>query len=299
MIILPSLLALYALAHTPGCSSALSNRTIDDAYGDAVTGLLPTYGPPNAPWRWVVPDAAETLDNSWHDVTVADGATYTVTIQFTGMAIYFYGIVPNLVPGAPVDRTVNLTFGLDDAFTGSYIHVPDPTTAAMMYHFALDGLSNNTHMLVAQAQSSSWLFFDYAIYTFEDGEAVATSTTTAPVESGSANSSQNSSGQTAASSRSHFPTAIVVGSICGVLGVISLAGVVWRKRGRRYRNGHRGPNPLEPFLAGQGQAPPSGWRAKIHMHDSRQLLQSHTEETATMLPPYTPRVWGPGLKVSS
>ncbi|KAF7373245.1 hypothetical protein MSAN_00533400 [Mycena sanguinolenta] len=357
MIIRLSLLALCASVYTPGCISAVSNRTIDDVYGDAVTGLHPSYGPPQAPWNSVVdnnctaclvqPDAAQTVDHSWHDVT-ADGATYAVTIQFTGTAIYFFGIVPNTVPGHPlVTRAINTTFSLDGASAGSYVHFPDPTTTSMLYHvpmLAVDNLSNTAHTLVAQAHNLSLLIFDYAIYTFDDEEAAptiapvpttdpigASKSSAATIESDGTGSStriggstatssasketvitvevtstassagsQNSSNETAGSSGSHFPAAIVVGSICGVLGVISLAGAVWCRKNRREPRVLS----LEPFLTGQGQAPDSGPKAKITMQDSAQfsavlpvpglkilmnnLRQSHTAETATALPPYTP-----------
>jgi hypothetical protein len=53
MINRPFILAIYALALFQGCLSALSNRTIDDFNGDAVTGVIPVYDPPNG-WNAVV-----------------------------------------------------------------------------------------------------------------------------------------------------------------------------------------------------------------------------------------------------
>ncbi|KAJ6476369.1 hypothetical protein C8R45DRAFT_834314 [Mycena sanguinolenta] len=168
-------LALYGFLYIQGCISAVSNRTIDDINGDTVTGLIPSYGPPDAPWNAnnnctgcrLQPDASQTVDLTWHDVTVDDGATTTVSIQFTGTAIYFFGIVPNTVTGDPIIQVVNVTFSLDGASTGSYTHIPDSTTT-ILYHvpmLAVDNLSNSAHILIANAQSSSWFFFDYAMYT--------------------------------------------------------------------------------------------------------------------------------------
>ncbi|KAF7373242.1 hypothetical protein MSAN_00533100 [Mycena sanguinolenta] len=274
------------------------------ALGDAVTGFLPSYGPPGAPWNLVVdnncticrfqPDASQTVDLSWHDVTVADGATYTVSIQFTGTAMYFFGIVPNTVTGDPIVQAVNVTFSLDGASTGSYIHIPDSTTT-ILYHvpmLAVDNLSNNAHTLVAYAQSSSWFFFDYAIYTFDDGTTVtsvgtpvvsqpptssksddtstgssasassirsssvsqgvipnstvkmittntvqATTTTTAPANgtTGQDNSNQTT-GPSPASSKSHSSIAIVVGSVCGALAILLACTLIWCRRRRSHRN---------------------------------------------------------------
>ncbi|KAJ6457590.1 hypothetical protein C8R45DRAFT_844235 [Mycena sanguinolenta] len=176
MINPPSLLALYALAYIPGCIAALSNRTIDDLCGDSVTGALPTYGPSISEWNqdnncticFVQPDAAQMVNHSWHDTTVRVGdQTHTVSLQFTGTAIYFFGGVPNTVPNAIT--VVNLTFSLDGAFAGSYTHIPDPTTSTFLYSvpmLAMADLNNITHTLIAEAQIPSLLIFDYAMYTW-------------------------------------------------------------------------------------------------------------------------------------
>ncbi|KAJ6476366.1 hypothetical protein C8R45DRAFT_834004, partial [Mycena sanguinolenta] len=168
----------YALAYIPGYIAALSNRTIDDLYGDSVTGVLPTYEPSTSEWNAVVqdnncticvvqPDAAQMVDHSWHDTTVrVGGQTHTVSLQFTGTGIYFFGGVPNTVPNAIT--VVNLTFSLDGAFAGSYTHIPDPTTSTFLYSvpmLAMADLSNTTHTLIAEAQVPSLLIFDYAMYT--------------------------------------------------------------------------------------------------------------------------------------
>ncbi|KAF7345035.1 hypothetical protein MVEN_01666300 [Mycena venus] len=180
MISRPSLIALYALAQALACLSTITNRTIDDFSGDAVTGALPTYSPPNK-WNVVVnsncttcyaqPDASRAVDHSWHDTTVPAGLTYAVTLKFTGTAIYFFGIVPNTIPNT--QTFVNLTFTLDGSFTGAYTHVPDKTSTQILYSvpmLAKEGLSNDAHVLVAEVQSASLLLFDSATYTFDDGK---------------------------------------------------------------------------------------------------------------------------------
>ncbi|KAJ7325564.1 hypothetical protein DFH08DRAFT_711185 [Mycena albidolilacea] len=177
MIILP-FLALYILAQARGCVSRVSNRTIDDFNGDEVTGVVPVYIPAN---RWnvksnctachVQPQQDQAIDNTWHDTTVPAGTTYSVTLEFTGTAIYFFGIVPNSLP--KTQTHVNLAFSLDGASAGTYVHTPDSTSNTILYSvplFAKDRLSNEPHTLVAQAQSSSLLIFDFALYTCVDCE---------------------------------------------------------------------------------------------------------------------------------
>ncbi|KAJ6542808.1 hypothetical protein B0H19DRAFT_957811 [Mycena capillaripes] len=160
-----SLLAFYALALVQVCLSAVSNRTIDDFNGDAVTGALPVYEggwnvDGNCTTCFVQPVSNQAFDHTWHDTTGQN----SVTLQFTGTAIYFFGIVPNTVPFA--DTLVNVTFTVDGAFVGSYTHIPD-TSSTILYNVPMlsaEGLSNKAHTLVAKV--SDLLLFDFAIYTW-------------------------------------------------------------------------------------------------------------------------------------
>lgn len=73
--------------------AALTNRTIDDQFGDSVTGLVPTYSPASA-WSQganctgcgVQLDALNTYDGSWHDSThtPGDAEPRVVDITFNG-----------------------------------------------------------------------------------------------------------------------------------------------------------------------------------------------------------------------
>ncbi|KAF7344110.1 hypothetical protein MVEN_01700800 [Mycena venus] len=199
MISRPFLVALYVLAQARHCISAVSNRTIDDVFGDEISGALPIYTPSPNDWNIVEnnncstcavkPDPALAFNQTWHDVTVPVGSTYSVILNFTGTAIYFFGIVPNTVPNA--DTIVNMTFVLDGASAGTYTHLPN-TSTTILYSVPMlskEGLSNNTHTLVAQVQSSSLLIFDYAIYTFEIDEGITPSTPNIMTPDGSSVSS--------------------------------------------------------------------------------------------------------------
>ncbi|KAJ6476364.1 hypothetical protein C8R45DRAFT_834097 [Mycena sanguinolenta] len=302
-----TLLAFCALAYIPGCISAPSNRTIDDYYGDSVTGALPTYGPSISEWNvnnncttcFVQPDIAQMVNHSWHDTTHERTTLFIIAVSsYSGTAIYFFGVVPNTVPNSIT--VANLTFSLDGAFAGSYTRIPDSTTSIFLYSvpmLALADLSNTTHTLIAEAQIQSLLIFDYAMYTwvlgiflsavdtglivsrFDDGSAVTTSAGT----SASSSASHPTSTSAASPSKSHIPTAIMVGSICGVLAFVLACALIWcrRRRIRRYRNVPQ----LEPdaFVAD----PPS--YASSSIVEARDPTPSGAQTFSTALPPYTPQ----------
>lgn len=90
---LQSLLLLFAKLF-----SALTNVTVDDETGDALTGDKPTYTPlvsgPNGNWAQgstcsvclVKPDASKAFGGTWHDAThvAGDPLQKTIEISFTG-----------------------------------------------------------------------------------------------------------------------------------------------------------------------------------------------------------------------
>ncbi|KAJ6542805.1 hypothetical protein B0H19DRAFT_957855 [Mycena capillaripes] len=168
------LLAIYALTLVQVCLSALSNRTIDDFNGDSVTGALPVY---EGSWNvngncstcYVQLDTSQPFDRTWHDSTQrATEDPYSVTLQFTGTAIYFYGIVPNTAQHGTTkaNTKIDVTFTLDGAAVGEYKHTPD-TSSTILYSVPMlssTGLSNKAHTLVVTY--TDLLIFDYAMYTW-------------------------------------------------------------------------------------------------------------------------------------
>ncbi|KAK7029883.1 hypothetical protein R3P38DRAFT_2932175 [Favolaschia claudopus] len=259
MIMHPSLIiTLYTLLQVPTCLSTLSNRTIDDFNGDTVTGQLPVYVPPNS-WNAVVNSncsscfvklsASETFDHTWHDTTAKDDTVvYSVTLQFTGTAVYFFGIVPNTVLNS--QTYVNTTFSLDGTSAAPYSHKPD-TSSEILYSvpmLSLEGLANIPHTLVAKAQAQSLLLFDYAVYTFDDGGNPTSSANTSSQTMSASSTTTSDMGGTVsimtvatspashiASSKSHFPVAAtVMASFCGVLIVALLVCALMLFRRRRY-----------------------------------------------------------------
>ncbi|KAF8186910.1 hypothetical protein K438DRAFT_1595870 [Mycena galopus ATCC 62051] len=156
-----------------GCIAAFSNRTIDDTNGDPITGFLPVYAP-EAQWNvgqncsgcLVQPDVGQLFDYTWHDTTQgASGVPSSVTLNFTGTAIYLFSVVPNTIPFATT--LVNLNFTLDGAPIGTYTHVPDDSSNILYSVPVLSSqnLTNGAHTLVAETAGNSVFLFDYAMYT--------------------------------------------------------------------------------------------------------------------------------------
>ncbi|KAJ7468722.1 hypothetical protein FB451DRAFT_1039112 [Mycena latifolia] len=164
-------LAICALAQVQVCLSAVSNHSIDDFYGDALTGFLPVYEPALA-WHpdgncsgcSVKPDPTLALNRTWHDSTQRAGdSPCSVTIQFTGTAISLFCIVP----ADDITNLVNLTFTLDGQSSGSYTHAPvgSKDIAYSVPVLVAGELNNTAHTLIARTASPSLFIFDYAMYT--------------------------------------------------------------------------------------------------------------------------------------
>ncbi|KAJ7245452.1 hypothetical protein C8J57DRAFT_1082236 [Mycena rebaudengoi] len=165
----------YLLWKIQSCFAVSSNRTIDDFYGDPITGFIPLYEPHKA-WNangncsicFVHVDPTQTSNDTWHDSTQRNNnAPSSVTIQFTGTAVYLFSIIPNLTPSDPL-VDYNLTFTLDDMLSGTFMHLAQNTLNDISYHvpiFASTGLASQPHTLIARTASPSIFIFDYAIYT--------------------------------------------------------------------------------------------------------------------------------------
>jgi hypothetical protein len=84
---------LLLLVLLRGVFALISNVTVDDEYGDEVTGAKPSYSP-SADWSegtnctgcLALPDPSFAYDHTWHDTTqdVADPAVRFVNYTFNG-----------------------------------------------------------------------------------------------------------------------------------------------------------------------------------------------------------------------
>ncbi|KAG6836882.1 hypothetical protein H0H93_001942, partial [Arthromyces matolae] len=126
--------------------AVVSNRTIDDTYGDSVTGVVPVYTPETGTW---------------------DDSSCT--------AIYIFFILANSVRDDDWTETF-CDFVLDGVESGWFHHVPTSTTDYQYNTLAYSttGLINTDHTLVISLRTiHTFLSFDYATYTFDDGSSPA------------------------------------------------------------------------------------------------------------------------------
>ncbi|KZT74171.1 hypothetical protein DAEQUDRAFT_761607 [Daedalea quercina L-15889] len=160
--------------------AAATNRTIDDTYGDSVTGALPSY---SESWNIgqectgcrVQPSPSDVFRGSWHDTTSdnPNTTTHSVTLSFQGTAIWVYCVLVNSGE-AYITIYSNMSFELDGSLAGTFSHVPNPDAQQYLYNqtvFGKTGLSNTDHTLVMTAElgsEASVLLFDWAMYTFDN-----------------------------------------------------------------------------------------------------------------------------------
>ena len=122
------LLCVYSLTALLGVSLAqLSNRTIDDNFGDSVTGALPQF---EGDWRTQATcDCSVDLDSSklfrgtWHGAIARQSSNQTpsVTLQFTGVAIYVFNVLAYDNSEASLPINADMTFYLDDELDDFFV----------------------------------------------------------------------------------------------------------------------------------------------------------------------------------
>jgi len=187
----------------------------------------------------VQPDIGQLFDYTWHDTTQGDGGVpSSVTLNFTGTAVYLFSVVPNTIPFATT--LVNLQFTLDGNPIGTYTHVPD-SSSDILYSVPVlssENLNNTPHTLVAETSSNSLFIFDFAMYTFDDSPIASSTTATKTAATTPIGSSQTSSipvPTQSIASRAHIPlVAIVAGTVSGVIAItLSLITILCWKRMRR------------------------------------------------------------------
>ncbi|KAH9932125.1 uncharacterized protein BXZ73DRAFT_46905 [Epithele typhae] len=169
-------------------SSALTmNRTIDDQLGDDFTKFVPRYSPQNA---WMLGpnctgcligtkypvNTSKVFNGTWHDVSAGlDPQPKTITLEFTGTAIYVFNMVDKLAQpqyeGGPFLTQNNISFELDDAPEYTLFRAPgDLCSEFICYNvltYSQTGLANVNHSLLITCMVGNCQF-DYALYTFSD-----------------------------------------------------------------------------------------------------------------------------------
>ncbi|KAJ6466851.1 hypothetical protein C8R45DRAFT_479272 [Mycena sanguinolenta] len=173
----------------PRGAAASVNRTIDDTFGDPITGLHPTYGP--NPWddnfcgvfallttecgsgTWA-PNPADAFNQTFQ---FTFSANEFLSLEFTGTAIYVYTLVinsaqHNIGPEAAFGGagfTAQIDSGQVEVDSGGSIDNFPALPAYNVLLYSKTGLENIAHTLtIMPIKSGQLLFFDYAVYTFED-----------------------------------------------------------------------------------------------------------------------------------
>ncbi|KAJ7164452.1 hypothetical protein C8R46DRAFT_901460 [Mycena filopes] len=164
-------------------AGAAVNRTIDDVRGDSVTGDLVQYLPQvpassGKPWFNQtscagcadVPDASLSFDNTWSAALYQpDVGSLSVSLKFTGTAIYVFFVIPNFLADSGLASTISCDFFIDSVAVGSFSHQSDGSGAfqynALVYHNVT--VPNGDHVLLIETNGAdaAIIIFDSAIYT--------------------------------------------------------------------------------------------------------------------------------------
>ncbi|KAJ7058742.1 hypothetical protein C8F01DRAFT_1370943 [Mycena amicta] len=176
----PWLLPLLLLLLCTVVQGLAVNRTIDDTRGDSVTGQAVQFLPGTVWFTSTtcagcasVPDASLSADNTWTAALyLASIGSISVTMKFSGTAIYIFFIVPNFAADAGLTNEVLCDFFIDGAKVGNFQHQSDGSGGfdynSLVYQNT--GIPNGDHVFVIQTTGTTpaVVIFDRAIYTLED-----------------------------------------------------------------------------------------------------------------------------------
>ncbi|KAF9457712.1 hypothetical protein BDZ94DRAFT_1202270 [Collybia nuda] len=187
------LFSLFFFGFTTGKAT---NRTIDDQFGDSVTGQKPIFSP-TTEGIWAnetcagcrfQPDKAVAFKGTWQAATFrpepGGSGPLSIDLSFKGTAIYLFFITGNQIAGGIITTTLmECNFTLDGEHAGFYQHIPDKSEDFQynVLGFNSTGLSNVDHTVRVTTEGVDYqplLNFDYAIYTFDDTLDPITNTST-------------------------------------------------------------------------------------------------------------------------
>ncbi|KAF5377159.1 hypothetical protein D9615_006416 [Tricholomella constricta] len=233
--------------------AVLVNVTIDDTLGDSETGTQVTYigawndGPSCARCTATQQlDRNKIYNGTWRDSSANKQLDDTIEqlplafVPFHGSAVYVYCIISDKTnrPNGNAD----MTFLIDGQPAGNYTRQP---TGEIDFEynvlvFAHESLTNEGHTLTIQnghvGGQRSLVLLDYIVYSYENGLAVSTPTSTQPLSPHTPPASESqpqpeNTGVPAVSSSGKIVGG-VLGSIGGVL-LVLLAFLWKRQRGSK------------------------------------------------------------------
>ncbi|PIL31266.1 hypothetical protein GSI_05964 [Ganoderma sinense ZZ0214-1] len=276
----PSLVLCLFLPIVP-VSATLLNITVDDTDGDASGGSTLSFSP-HAMWSEGqdcpgcnvhsgntsgTVDVSQVFDGTWHDSTYHPGdLDHTVSVSFTGTAVYVYNIIANQIPYTTT--LTNLTFWINSDLVGSYVHIPENTTA-LEYNvlvYSNTSLPNGQHFFTMSAggPNASLILFDRLVYTQDSTNSLASGSSVS-ISFPSSTSLLATSAPVSASSKSTPPIGAIVGGVVGgVVGLAILGLVAFLVFRARRQTAARRPPPaaekIDPFVFGGGAQHPQGRR---------------------------------------
>lgn len=223
-------------------SSELVNITVDDQLGDPITGLVPQYFPDDVTvWHAGSPtenctkchlnpgtmDLNKIHGETWHDSTPLDLTTpTTITVHFTGSAVYVFNIVPNTLPNSTI-TLANITFSIDGSDPYAFFRQPDPNSNTIMYNqlvYRNTVLEDGPHTLTMTVCPYSLALFDYLLYT-QGSNTTSASATSTSTNAGQFSSPQSSSSTPTSARSSSTPVGAIAGGVVG--GVVLLSSVTF------------------------------------------------------------------------
>ena len=198
LMLLPIALTFFGAHHMAFAALRIINRTIDDTYGDEITGIVPSYSNGSV-WNQgntcmgchvnrTIVDVEEAYDQTWKDSTYHVGdLEHVISMSFTGTAVYAFTLLANKIIWTTT--FTNVTFHIDGEDSGIFTHWPDNTTN-ILYNvsmFSRTGLPNKAHQFEIRmgGETDSLLLFDYVVYTSEEVEKSPVTNTTASSTSSS------------------------------------------------------------------------------------------------------------------
>ncbi|KAJ7649004.1 hypothetical protein DFH06DRAFT_1135265 [Mycena polygramma] len=220
----------------------------------------------------------------------------TVSLNFTGTAIFIYVAYPGVNQSAPSGFTALI----DGVYSGNWA----AAESALLYHhlvYSNTTLSNAPHEFVMQIKPQWELYLDEAIYTSEDPDttsAPAPESTPAslPQKSVSPSPTSNAAGVEKAGNKSH-PSDILIGAIVGGVLLLALIGVLWFFLHRRAATKR-----ITPFAAGLVDGSRESEKARIPppatpflLRTSQPTRSKKSRTKSALLSPVTPTTdlhWG-------
>ncbi|KAF5373814.1 hypothetical protein D9758_000975 [Tetrapyrgos nigripes] len=310
----PLLLGVFHLSiHLCSVYGRISNRTIDDTFGDSVSHRTPVFlSETLAVWDdrscsgcAIQPDKALAFNGTWTAATYSPGVgTISVMFNFTGIALYIFFILAN-DQGPGITTVTECNFTLDGTAVGHFLH--EPTASRELQYgenamvFSKTGLSNEEHIFMistAGIDHDVFVNFDYAIYTFQDADdntfaatqSALTPTTTPtfnpPIQTNahqsSDNAHQSSDNAHQSSDNAHQPseTPMIVGATIGGVAVLAFLLYVAYRHGK-YMDANRA------FITGGSHNEPAQYPA-THPQPPRPSQSLHEENPVNTAPLISP-----------